>query len=65
MNENPGGAPRMPSGDGKPLKALTCACRDCDFRGGLLESVKHYQTLNHRITYKGILQDFSHIQKIA
>jgi hypothetical protein len=65
MNNFTGEVPSMPSGDGKPLKPLTCACRDCDFKGGLLESVKHYQTLHHRITYKGILQDFSHIQQIA
>ncbi len=60
-----GGAPAMPSGDGKPLKALTCSCADCDFRGGLLDSVKHYQATRHDVIYKGYVQDFSHVQTLT
>jgi hypothetical protein len=59
-----GGAPAMPSGDGKPLKALLCRCADCDYTGSLLGSIVHYQTTAHRLVYRGYVQDFSHLKHV-
>jgi len=54
----------MPSGNGKPDKALTCRCADCTFAGSLGESIAHYYLTNHTLTYKGIKQDFSHLRPL-
>jgi hypothetical protein len=56
--------PSMPSGNGKPDKALTCRCADCTFAGSLGESIAHYYLTNHTLTYKGIKQDFSHLRPL-
>src|SRR5512143_726493 len=54
-------APAMPSGDGKPLKPLTCRCADCAFTGPFLASVEHEHATGHRLTYRGKVQDFRHL----
>ena len=59
-----GGAPAMPSGNGKALSPLTCRCADCQFHGGLSVAIEHFNTTGHRLTYKGIVQDFSHLRRL-
>jgi hypothetical protein len=65
MNNFTGEVPSMPSGDGKPLKPLVCKCRDCDFTGGLHESIEHDRLTRHRLTHRGYVQDFSHLRSLG
>lgn len=54
-----GGAPAMPSGDGKARTPRNLICSECDWKGPMTPAIAHWQATGHPLRFRGYIQDFS------